>query len=121
MLQTDLFNQPPIEVHSGESDKEVNEFYQENKLHFNQQLKKVYDILMTGEHLTQLSAIQNHGIYSLSTRISELEANNFPATKDWIYETNPNWITTKRRSRRKYFYTPEQIETYKIRYSIQVK
>ena len=117
-MQFDLFTNQP-EPHSGEKDTEVNEFYQEKKIHFGKQAKEVLDMLLNGVILTQRHAMEQYNIYSLSTRISEcnryLHDFNLEIIKGWTEKKNGERLV------RTYYLTPIQIETYKIKYSIQVK
>lgn len=110
-MNFDLFNQPDIQIHTGEKDTEANEFYQSNKKKFSANLQKTFDLLMDGVTLTHYDCINTYRIGSLSSRISELKRANFPASKDWLYSDGKRLI-------RKYFYTPEQIEIYKIRVKV---
>lgn len=106
-MQTDLFNQ--IEVHSGEKDSEVNEFYQERRPHFNKQVQVVMDLLMEGIVLTQRSAMFDYRIYSLSTRISEIRKAGFEVKKGWTEKTYGTCIV------RTYYFDESQIAEYKNR------
>lgn len=109
----DLFNQPDLPIHSHER-SETESYFQENKKKFSANLQKTFDLLMDGVILTHYDCINTYRIGSLSSRISELKRANFPASKDWLYSDGKRLI-------RKYFYTAEQIETYKIRYKIQMQ
>lgn len=104
----DLFDHP--EPHHSESDKEVNEFYQSNKIRFGKQAKEVLDLLLNGVILTQRGAMEDYNIYSLSTRISECNKHllqfNIQIIKGW---TQPN---EQNKCVRTYYLTPSQISEY---------
>ncbi len=59
-------------VHLAENSQESQTHLDENRIHFSDQCRKVYNLLMNGEKLTVLDAITNHGISSLPRRILDL-------------------------------------------------
>ena len=111
--QIDLFDSKYLPVHSGEKDKEVNEFYQSKKERFGKQAKEVLELLLNGIVLTQRGAMEEHSIYSLSTRVSECNKYlldfNIQIIKGWTEKNDHNKCV------RTYYLTPSQIEEYKNR------
>jgi len=83
-MNFDLFNQPPLFCHERENNAESEQHLHDNYEHFSIQLRKVYDLLLSGVRLTQLGAANEYGINSLSTRISELKANKIEVKKEWL-------------------------------------
>ena len=61
-----------IFFHTSENSSHQENFYHENKLHFTNKCKQVFNILMAGKELTVLDAAIK-GISSLPKRIQELE------------------------------------------------
>lgn len=47
------------------------------------QAKLVFDVLMSGRHITPLIAMTNLGVTSLTTRISELRGRGLPIKDRW--------------------------------------
>lgn len=59
--------------------------FEENKEHFSNQCRKVYEALLRGERLTTLTAIVNYGIGDLRRRIKDLKDNwQVPIISEYI-------------------------------------
>lgn len=69
---TDLFNQPILVPHQYEGNPLSEPFLEANRKKFGKQLQTVYNLLQSGVVLNNRSALIEHGIGSLTSRISEL-------------------------------------------------
>lgn len=63
-------------VHPKENNKESEAILNDNKHHFSNQCKLVYDAMMNGERLTTATALLNYGIGDLRRRVKDLKDHN---------------------------------------------
>lgn len=92
MIQSEIdFNKVVHEHERGETRNHLKLNYDK----FSKQAKLVYDLLMRGERLTHLKCINQHGIGSISARVSELMAVQVPIEKEW--ELDDDGVTTRNR------------------------
>ena len=77
-LNIDFSKKPP------ENNMASQAHFEAHKDKFNEQCQKVYDLMMSGQRLTTLSALQ-HGIGDLRRRVKDLiDYGNAPVQKRWI-------------------------------------
>jgi len=91
-------------THQSEKDIEGDLHFQQNKKHFSEQLIKVLRVLMRGQELTAQDAAQYYGVFSLSSRCSELKRAGITIQKNWVGE-KPKVRT--------YYLTPTEIDRIK--------
>lgn len=70
-------------VHSAENNSESQHHLIENKVHFNKQCQRVFDMLMDGLELNVYDAMVVHGISSLPRRILDLKQRNVSISDKW--------------------------------------
>lgn len=90
-----------FKIHARENNAVSEKILNDNRVKFTKQAKKVLDILQTGEVLTQLEAAIKYKVYSLSTRVCDLQKkeNGFDITRKM----------SKERGVMEYYCTPAQI------------
>ncbi len=93
-----------FELHRIENSMESQDHLEENKVHFKAQCKKVFDLLMSGQHLTVLSAITNHGISSLPRRCLDITGEERRRTGIRI---SNKWIKPEKGAKYKAWYMTE--------------
>lgn len=124
MTQPDLFNQVftkdnpelsgtnlvinPFPVHEKERNPLSSPFLEANKHKFKKQNQQIYDLLMSGKVLTNVNALNDYGIGSLSSRISELKMSGVEITSE----------TSGQARYRIHKMTPEQISANEEKFKI---
>lgn len=77
------------EVSHKENNKESQEHYSENKKHFSNQCKRVYEALLRGERLTTVSALLKYQIGDLRRRIKDLkDYHKINIKSQWVKKNN---------------------------------
>ena len=87
-MTLDLFSRmgevfrPEIQVHKAENNHVSQQILNCNRKHFGKQTKKIFDILMTGEKLTQIDAAVKYKVHSLSRRACDIIDSGYELTRE---------------------------------------
>lgn len=82
----DLENAPlsSFKIHSKENNSESESHLKENEVHFSNQCKKLFDLLMTGERISFADAFIKYQISDIRRRAKDLtDCMNVELSKEW--------------------------------------